>query len=67
MKSLEMTSLGQVTWGKLEMADNNENTHYSQKVRDVRLSGEIYGKLQKFMLQWYYITKVGHLSRSMQR
>ena len=41
--------------------------HYSEKVEDFWLSGEIYGKCKKFMLQWYYIMKVGYLSRSMQR
>ena len=39
--------------------------HHSQKVWDIWLSGEIYGKCKKFTLQWYYIMKVGHLSRSM--
>lgn len=38
----------------------NRNIHYSQKVRDFRLSGEIYRKCKKLKV------KIGHLSRSMQ-
>lgn len=38
------------------------NIHDSQKVRDIRLLDEIYGKCEKFMLQWY-IMKVGHLGK----
>ena len=39
--------------------------YYSQKVRNIRHLGEIYGKCKRFTLQWYHIMKAGRLSRSL--
>lgn len=40
--------------------------HYSHKVRDIELSGEMYREYKTFMLQRYYIMKVWDLIRSME-
>lgn len=63
---------GKKTPSVVERCNNFEvfiNLHPSwQKVGlDIWPLGGLYGKCKKFLLQWYYLTKVRHFSRSTQR